>query len=414
MLLVGFSVIASELERPLPPRVDHPLAQPELAHLVDGRRSTACTQRCWWHELYFQLVGDHAARRGSPGIVSVVAAVAAQSNLGAVFGLAHARPAWYGPLLAGVLHRAGAHVRRGAAHPGRVGGGLLRQRRPPPSRARGSCWTRCGSCWRCSSAWSPSSPSGSDRRRLRRPPAQYEVTMASLTGPMFVSFWLFEVFLGLVVPLVLLLGVARHKTRRWPSRQRSRCWASSSCGTTCRLRADVLPQAAVRARAGELLSYSPSFKGNPAGFLSYTPSIVEVGVVIGAVAAGGAVCTSAAPAFSASTRRPTMTASPRPRSRSALRLSQEPKSSAEREPQLPRVPQSQSQSQPLQPDAIARAAARAVLELLRGGRRAGAGAPRLVRRHRPRPRRVGRGDSHGGAGGPEGRGVGARRHGARA
>jgi Ni/Fe-hydrogenase subunit HybB-like protein len=36
---------------------------------------------------------------------------------------------------------------------------------------------------------------------------------------------------------------------------------------------------------GEVFSYAPSFKGNPAGFLSYTPSIVEVGVVIGAMAA---------------------------------------------------------------------------------------------------------------------------------
>ena len=52
----------------------------------------------------------------------------------------------------------------------------------------------------------------------------------------------------------------------------------------------------------------------------------------------------------------------------------------------------------------------AVLELLHGRRGAGAGAPGLLRAHRPRAGRVGRDDAHGGLRGAEGRRVGARRH----
>ena len=49
-------------------------------------------------ELFFLRRDDHR-RAKAAGILGIVAAVSAHSNLGAVFGLSHARPYWYGPLL---------------------------------------------------------------------------------------------------------------------------------------------------------------------------------------------------------------------------------------------------------------------------------------------------------------------------
>ena len=109
--------------------------------------------------------------------------------------------------------------------------------------------------------------------------------MATLTGPLFLSFWFFEVFLGLVLPLWIVLG----PKARVPS------WLAL---------AGVLPMVGVFVMRynliyegqmfslkpvvgplGETLAYSPPFKGNVAGFLSYTPSLVEGLIVAGAIAA---------------------------------------------------------------------------------------------------------------------------------
>ncbi len=92
MLVVGFSVIASELERP-------------FRLLLYAVISPNPRSPIWWMgalygvylallltELYFLLVDDHRRARIA-GTVSFFAAIAAQSNLGAVFGLSHARAA---------------------------------------------------------------------------------------------------------------------------------------------------------------------------------------------------------------------------------------------------------------------------------------------------------------------------------
>lgn len=284
LLVVGFSVIASELERP-------------FLLLKWAILSPNPSSPIWWMgtlyglytivlaaELYLQLVGDHRKARLA-GIVSVMAAVAAQSNLGAVFGLSHARPAWYGPFLPVYF----------------IALALM-----------------CGAALLIIAVWAEDFFAEDPRPRAEHEPLlealrqllalfiavvlfftfwrvlagvygthpqQHAVAMASLTGPLFVSFWGFEIFLGLIVPLVLLLTVARHKPDALAVAACFPMLGVFVMRYNLVVSGQMLSLKPLVGPAGELFSYSPSFKGNPAGFLSYTPSIVEVGVVIGAMAA---------------------------------------------------------------------------------------------------------------------------------
>ena len=284
LLVVGFSVIASELERPFL-LVKWAILSPNPSSPI------------WWMgtlyglytvvlatELAFQLMGDHAKARVA-GLVSVLAAVAAQSNLGAVLGLSHGRPSWYGPFLP--VYFIALSLMCGAA--------LLilavwaedfftNDRLPRPGHealldglrqllALFIAVVMFFTFWRVLSGVYGTHPQ------------QHAVMMASLTGPLFVSFWGFEIFLGLVVPLVLLLGAARHKPEALALAAALPMLGVFVMRYNLVISGQMLSLKPLVGRAGELFSYTPSFKGNPAGFLSYTPSIVEVGVVIGAMAA---------------------------------------------------------------------------------------------------------------------------------
>ena len=283
LLLIGFAVIASELERPF--------LLLKWAVLSPNPRSPI-----WWMgtlygvyaavlvaELYFQLRGDHSRAR-TAGIVSLVAAVAAQSNLGAVLGLAHARPAWYGPFLP--VYFIALALMCGAAllvltvwaedfftHEGR----LRPRHRLLMDSLRALLALFVGvvmlfSFWRVLTGVYGAHP------------RQQEVTLAFLLGPLFVSFWLGEVFLGLVVPFTLLLGVARHKTKALALAAAFTLLGVFVMRYNLIISGQMLSLKPLAGRLEALASYAPAFKGAPAGFLSYTPSLVELGVVVGAMA----------------------------------------------------------------------------------------------------------------------------------
>jgi Ni/Fe-hydrogenase subunit HybB-like protein len=284
LLLIGYSILLSELERPL--------------RLVWTMLSPNPRSPIWWMgtlyglytvvllvELYFQLAGDH--RRGRiAGIVGIVAAIAAQSNLGAVLGLARARPAWYGPFLP--VYFIALALMCGAAllilavwlEDFFTNDGHLRSRhRPLMDSLRGLLALFVGvvgffTFWRVLAG-----ASGGHAH-------QHAVAMVSLSGPMFVSFWLGEVFLGLVVPLVLLLGVARHKTKALALAAGFSIFGLFIMRYNLIVSGQMLSLKSPAGREGELNWYAPAFKGTAAGLLSYTPSIVEIGVVLGALAMG--------------------------------------------------------------------------------------------------------------------------------
>ncbi len=283
-LLVGFSVIAAELERPL--------LLAKLAILSPNPASPI-----WWMgtlygvymvliatELLFLFRGRHEKARVA-GLLSVIAAVAAHSNLGAVFGLSHSRPYWYGPLLP-VYFIASALV---------CGAALLillvylgdyftndRQLRPenaPLLDALRKLLALFIGIIAFFTVWKLiAGVNGQHEHKL-------EVTLASLTGPLFVSFWVFEVFLGVVVPLVLLLGPRRGSPGAVATAAALPMLAVFVMRYNFVVSGQMFSLKPVVGRLGEQLVYQPPFKGNVAGFLPYTPSVVETLIVAGAIAA---------------------------------------------------------------------------------------------------------------------------------
>ncbi len=282
-LLVGFAVMSAELE--------HPVLLLKWVLL-----SPNPTSPIWWMgtlyglymifiaaELFFLRRDDHR-RAKAAGILGIVAAVSAHSNLGAVFGLSHARPYWYGPLLP--IYFIASALLCGAAllilvvylEDWYTNDRKLRPANEPLVAGLGKLLTLFLFIVLFFTAWKLiAGVAGAHHHK-------YEVTMAMLSGPLFFSFWFFETFLGLAVPLTILLG----------SKGRRPGWIAFAAalpmlavfvmrynfvvaGQMFSLKPVVGPR-------DELIRYGPPFKGNPAGFLPYTPSLVEIAIVVGALA----------------------------------------------------------------------------------------------------------------------------------
>lgn len=282
---IGFVCIGTELERPF-----------LLLKLVVLSPNPASP--IWWMgtlygiylvvltvELYLMLVGDHAGARRF-GIATVAAALTVHptSNLGSVFGLSHARPFWSGPLLpvymmvtalasGAALLLVVVHLRDHYARQGVAGGdsaGLLDALRKLLALFLGL--TLMLTVWR--------TISGLSGQHYH----QYQVTQALLTGPLFINFWLFEVFLGMALPLAILLG-EKGRAPSWLAGASGFALLGMFVGRNDLVYAgQMFSLKPVVGHLGERLSYSPPFKGVTAGFLSYTPSLVEVLIVAGAVA----------------------------------------------------------------------------------------------------------------------------------
>ena len=285
MLVVGFSVIASELERP-------------FRLVLYAVISPNPTSPIWWMgalygvylalllvELYFLIVDDHHKARLA-GTVSFFAAIAAQSNLGAVFGLSHGRPAWYGafpPLQFIVLAMvSGAALLVLLVYLedafSTADGGLK-----PENVKLYDGLRQLLALFLVISAffmvWKVITFVNGGHRHLS------EVMQASLTGPFFVSFWLFEIFLGLLLPLVLLLGNKRKSVRAVALAAALPLLGIFVMRFNFVISGQMLSLRPLLGPSGETMVYQPPFKGSAAGLLPYTPSIVEVLIVLGAIAA---------------------------------------------------------------------------------------------------------------------------------
>jgi molybdopterin-containing oxidoreductase family membrane subunit len=282
-LLTGFAVIALELERPIL-LLRLVLFSPNLASPI------------WWMgtlyglyfifmaiEFVFLLRGDHH-RAKIAGIIHLVAAVLASSNLGAVFALNHARPVWYGPFLpvyiiiTGLVSGAALLVALvyledyfskekalKAEHEALYA--VLRK-----ILALGLALLAFVTLWKLITGLQGDHPH------------RAAVTRAMLDGPLFVSFWGAEIFFGLVAPLTLLLGPWRSS----PAYVAVAAITPLAALWVARLNfvysGQMLSLKPMVGPIGERLSYAPPFKGSVAGFLPYTPSLVEVLIVAGALA----------------------------------------------------------------------------------------------------------------------------------
>jgi len=282
-LLVGFSVIASELEAPFK----------LLKYAILSPNPTA---PIWWMgtlyglylvvlgvELYLLLVSNHRWAKVA-GAVGVFASIAAHSNLGAVFGLAHSRPFWYGPLLP-VYLTALALVSGAALLVVMVTvtdyftTGSLKEENAPLLEALRKLLALFILIFAFISIWRWLSGMAGGHRGTA------EAMGAALTGPLFVSFWLGEVLLGMVVPLVLLLGPWHRSWRAISLAGFLPVISIFVMRFNFVLQGQMVSLKPLVGASGERYSYMPPFKGTAEGFLPYTPSLAEALVVAGAISA---------------------------------------------------------------------------------------------------------------------------------
>lgn len=267
-LLCGFGTIAMEL--------NHPIRMALYAVI-----SPNFTSAIWWMgtlyglylvllcgEFYFLMKGMH---RGAfaMGMAGFIAAVSAHSNLGAVFGLLEARPYWYGPFLPiyfilSALVSGGAIVSLLVYFHHKESGTPMPQKYEDFTATLGKLQALFLTILIFFVVWKiiPG--------LYGHPPEKYEATMAVLSGPLAFNFWFFEVLVGMLVPVVLLL----NPRTRTPG---GVMWAGllSTVGIFF-MRYDLVI-------AGQLVSMRENPADLAGGLLRYTPSLTEVAIVVGAL-----------------------------------------------------------------------------------------------------------------------------------
>lgn len=201
LLLCGFGILALELGNPF--RLIYIMLSPNI------------TAPIWWMGFFYSiyllllLAELYFTHRKNPGIVkgianvSLVVKLAAVSNLGAVFGMIHARPFWGGAffpifmIISAVLSGAailaiisclvGKHEGKGKHNGSDITGTLGR------ILACAVAITFIGTVWKVLTGLFGGFP------------GHYEAAAALLRGPLSISFWM-EMIVGLLIPFAILLS----------------------------------------------------------------------------------------------------------------------------------------------------------------------------------------------------------------
>lgn len=267
-LLCGFGAIAMELNHPI---------RMGLYAIISPNFSSAI----WWMgtlyglylvllcgELYFLMKGAH---RGAfaLGMLGFIAAVSAHSNLGAVFGLLEARPFWHGSFLP-IYFILSALVSGGAIVSMIVYFNHKSSGQPMPHKYEDFMGT-LGKLqalflmiliffvvWKIIPGL------------YGHPPEKYEATVAMLSGPLAFNFWFFEVLLGLLIPVLLLLN---HRTRT--------PYGVMIAGFSATIGIFFMRYDLVI--AGQLVSMREGTADLIGGLLQYTPSATEIAIVVGSI-----------------------------------------------------------------------------------------------------------------------------------
>lgn len=267
-LVCGFGTIAMEL--------NHPIRMGIYALL-----SPNFTSAIWWMgtlyglylvllcgEFYFLMKGMH---RGAfaMGMLGFIAAVSAHSNLGAVFGLLEARPYWHGSFLPiyfilSALVSGGAIVSLIVYFNHKASGTPMPQRYGEFMGTLGKLQALFLTILIFFVVWKiiPGI--------YGHPPGKYEATMAVLSGPLAFNFWFFEVLIGMLIPVILLLN-PRTRTPMGVMY----AGLLSTFGIFF-MRYDLVI-------AGQLFSMREGAGDLVNGLLHYSPSLVEIAIVVGAI-----------------------------------------------------------------------------------------------------------------------------------
>jgi len=152
-------------------------------------------------EYFFLLEQNHTLSR-LMGFFGLVVGIAAHSNLGAVFGMLHGRPFWYGPYLPiyfifSAAMSGGCAILFFTTLGWKINHEIMNQRMERAVKAVNQITIFLISVIVFFTIWKIITGMVSEGKQL--------VLMSLLTGDYAVNFWLFEVFLGMVLPLYLLI-----------------------------------------------------------------------------------------------------------------------------------------------------------------------------------------------------------------
>lgn len=225
-------------------------------------------------EFYFLMTHNHKGAFYA-GLGGVLAGISAHSNLGAVFGLLEARPFWHGPYLpiyfilsALVSGSALIIIINAVAYGGTAN--LPEKVKDALSGIAKIFALLLGiliffEIWKIISSI------------YGAPPEKYESTMALMFGPLKVSFWFFEIFLGMLLPFALLVFTKAKNLKVALFASISAMIGIFFMRYNLVVAGQLHPMRAPAPGAG--------VEGATAsGFVTYTPTFTEVAVVIGAVA----------------------------------------------------------------------------------------------------------------------------------
>ncbi len=202
-LLAGFIVMGVETPQPL--HMLYMLLSPNFTAAIFWMGSLygiylLLLAGIFWH----MILNNNLAQARNWGLVGVFTAIAASSNLGAIFGFFHARPYWDGPYLP--IYFILSALLSGSA--------ILtilcyikedRDSASPLVPALAKLLTLFLSIMVFFTAWKILTG------LYGHMPGKAEAYQALLTGPYALNFWILEVSIGMAIPLILLLW---KKTRR--------------------------------------------------------------------------------------------------------------------------------------------------------------------------------------------------------
>lgn len=152
-------------------------------------------------EYYFLLEQNHSLSR-LMGFFGLVVGIAAHSNLGAVFGMLHGRPFWYGPYLPiyfifSAAMSGGCAILFFTTLGWRINPEIMNQRMERAVKAVTQITIFLISVIIFFTIWKIITGMVSEGKHL--------VIMSFLSGDYSINFWVFEIFLGMFLPLFLLI-----------------------------------------------------------------------------------------------------------------------------------------------------------------------------------------------------------------
>ncbi|MFC1523746.1 NrfD/PsrC family molybdoenzyme membrane anchor subunit [Thermodesulfobacteriota bacterium] len=200
-MLGGFIIIFFDVENPFRMPIYNAL-------------SPNFTSNMWWMgtlytlyllalgiEYFFLLDQNHAMSRMS-GLFGVIFGVAAHSNLGAVFGMLHGREFWYGPympiyFIVSAMMSGGAAIIFFTCVARKIDKDIMSLRMERAVKAVSQLTVMLIAVIMFFTMWKIISGVVA--------PEKYVAIKAFVFGRYAINFWLFEVFLGMVLPFILLI-----------------------------------------------------------------------------------------------------------------------------------------------------------------------------------------------------------------